>query len=168
MTGTQAAIPTSMTDPHSYPLEKRLIQRADRADEAVFMVDIGGSKGHDLMQVLNKHPDLPGALVLQDQAHVVAEATDLDPRIQTIAHDFLRPQPVVAARVYHLHRILLDWPDSVAYQIFIQIHVAMKPGYSKLLVNEIVMEEKGAHMPATGLDLIMMSIFSASRRTEAG
>lgn len=44
----------------------------------------------------------------------------------------------------------------------------MKPGYSKLLVNEIVIPAKGAHMASTGLDLVMMSVFAASQRTEEG
>ena len=44
----------------------------------------------------------------------------------------------------------------------------MKPGYSKLLVNEIVIPDKGAHMASTGLDLLMMASFAAAQRTETG
>ena len=44
----------------------------------------------------------------------------------------------------------------------------MKPGYSKLLVNEIIIPAKGAHMAATGLDFVMMAQLAASQRTEEG
>ena len=75
---------------------------------------------------------------------------------------------MIAARVYHLHRILHDWPDTLAHEILYHIRTAMKPGYSKLLVNEIIVPAKGAHMACTGLDLVMMAAFAATQRTEDG
>lgn len=165
---------------------------ADTADDAVFMVDIGGGKGHDLVEICRNHPNLPGLLVLQDQQSVIAEAVGLEARIHTMIHDFFSPQPVeckhspfsvprspfymiihltgliTAARVYHLHRILHDWPDTLAHDILSHIRTAMKPGYSKLLINEIVIPAKGAHMASTGLDLVMMAAFAAAQRTEGG
>ena len=39
-------------------------------------------------------------------------------------------------------------------------------GYSKLLINENVIPDKGAHWVSTALDMVMMANFSASERTE--
>ncbi|KAL8786872.1 MAG: hypothetical protein Q9195_008029 [Heterodermia aff. obscurata] len=168
MASTQAGLPTSLSDPRFYPFNERLVMDADKAEDAVFMVDVAGGKGHDLVEICRNHPDFPGLLVLQEQQSVIAEATGLEPRIQTMVHDFFSPQPVESARVYHLHRILHDWPDNLAHDILSHIRTAMKPGYSKLLINEIVIPAKGAHLASTGLDLVMMAVFSAAQRTEDG
>lgn len=42
----------------------------------------------------------------------------------------------------------------------------MKPGYSKLIINEWVVPEQGATWYMTAQDLNMMSLFSAMERTE--
>ena len=41
----------------------------------------------------------------------------------------------------------------------------MKPGYSRLLINENVMPTTGAHWETTGLDMIMLTLFSSEQRT---
>ena len=42
----------------------------------------------------------------------------------------------------------------------------MKPGFSKILINEIVIPDQNAHWLTTGLDLIVMGLLAASERTE--
>lgn len=42
----------------------------------------------------------------------------------------------------------------------------MEPGYSKLLINENVIPDTGAHWQATALDLVMMADFASQERTE--
>lgn len=42
----------------------------------------------------------------------------------------------------------------------------MTPGYSKLLINENVVPDIGAHCQATSLDLIMLADLGAKERTE--
>lgn len=42
----------------------------------------------------------------------------------------------------------------------------MKKGYSKLLINENVIPDKGAHCISTGLDMLVMAVFSGAERTE--
>lgn len=42
----------------------------------------------------------------------------------------------------------------------------MTPGYSKLLINENVVPNIGAHWQATSLDMIMMVDLAAKERTE--
>lgn len=41
----------------------------------------------------------------------------------------------------------------------------MTPGYSKLLINENVVPDTGAHWQATSLDLVMMIDLAAKERT---
>jgi hypothetical protein len=42
----------------------------------------------------------------------------------------------------------------------------MKKGYSKILFNENVIPDRGAHWRSTALDLLMMASFSSTERTE--
>ena len=42
----------------------------------------------------------------------------------------------------------------------------MKKGYSKLLINEIVIPDRNAHWLSTAIDMVMMVNFSAKERTE--
>lgn len=42
----------------------------------------------------------------------------------------------------------------------------MKPGYSKLLVNENVIPSTGAHWQVTGLDLMIYALMGAKERSE--
>lgn len=81
-----------------YPLRKRLVEGADSNPDAVFMVDIGGSQGQDFLRLLS-HVDateIPGRLVVQDQDHVVnaAGTGTLPSKIEKMAHDFFKPQPI--------------------------------------------------------------------------
>ena len=43
----------------------------------------------------------------------------------------------------------------------------MKPGYSKILINDMVVPLKGANVMTTTIDLNMASMFAAIERTEA-
>lgn len=42
---------------------------------------------------------------------------------------------------------------------------AMKPGYSKLLINEHVVPDTGAQWEMTGLDIMMLTLLSSRERT---
>ena len=81
-------------------------------------------------------------------------------------HDFFTEQPVKAARAYHLHSVLHDWPDDACKKILKQLVSVMKPGYSRLLLNEIVIPNKGAERRNTALDIWMAVLNSAKERTE--
>lgn len=64
-----------------------------------------------------------------------------------------------------MHSVLHDWPDEVCKSILKNIVGAMKPGYSKLLINENVIPDKGADWQATALDMMMITLFSSKERT---
>jgi len=83
-------------------------------------------------------------------------------------HNFFEPQPVRHARAYYLHSVLHDWPDANALQILENLKPAMKHGYSKLLLNEIVVLDRisTSSPQVTSFDLAMMGLCAAQERTE--
>ncbi|KAL2755543.1 hypothetical protein ACRALDRAFT_1076879 [Sodiomyces alcalophilus JCM 7366] len=158
----------SWMDDGFFPVQERLIDGADTSDpDAALLVDIGGSIGHDLDEFRRKHPDAPGRLVLQDLDRVLDQIVDLHPRIERMPYDFHTEQPVKGARAYYMHSVLHDWTDDVCDSILARVTAAMKPGYSKLLINENVIPGTGADWQATALDLVMLSLFTSKERTEA-
>lgn len=150
-------------DPGFYPVRERLIDGAAIKQDDVLLVDVGGSFGHDLLDFRRKWPHIPGRLVLQDLPEVISAVKDLHPSIEITAHDFFTEQPVKAARAYYLHSVLHDWPNDLCSKILANLVAAMKPGYSKLLVNENVIPNTGAYWETTSLDLIMMQLGSGQR-----
>ena len=170
-------------DPDFYPVEENLVKGAKTEFDAVFLVDIGGGKGHDLQELYQKHPKLPGKLILQDIKGVIeeAKASGLDEKIVPMEHDFFKKQPIIGtytyirkiyqltslgARAYYMHSCLHNWSDSKAHDILMSLKPGLMKGYSKLLINENVTPDQGAHWVSTGLDMVMMAILSASERTE--
>ncbi|CAI7584217.1 unnamed protein product [Penicillium manginii] len=156
----------SWMDEGFYPVEEKLISGAKTGPEEVFIVDVGGNKGHDLEEFKSKWPNSPGRLILQDQPHVLKEITTLNRAVEPMVHDFYTPQPIKGARAYFLHSILHDWNDAICQDILSKIVSAMAPGYSKILINENVVPDRGAHWQATSLDFIMMVDLAAKERTE--
>jgi hypothetical protein len=69
------------------------------------------------------------------------------------------------ARAYYLHSILHDWPDDVCINILSNIRPALKRGYSKVLINDNVIPDMGAHWEATGADIVMLAMLSARERS---
>lgn len=77
-----------------FPVQERLIKGAKTDPAAVFLVDIGGSVGHDLAEFVRKHPDTSGRLVLQDLSVVLGQIVFLDERIERTSYDFYTEQPL--------------------------------------------------------------------------
>jgi len=67
-----------------------------------------------------------------------------------------------------MHHTLHDWPDDQCVEIVRHVKKVMKPGWSRLLVNEHVIPDKGEGVSweARYLDLYMMVKFGARERTE--
>ena len=78
-----------------YPFEESLVEGSSSAEDAIFFIDIGGGNGHDIQEVCRNYPHVDKRMMLQDQASVIQKLPDkLDPRIQTMPHDFFQEQPV--------------------------------------------------------------------------
>ena len=62
--------------------------------------------------------------------------------------------------------ILHDWPDEKCAEILASLKPAMTPKYSRLLINEFVIPDTGAHWISTALDILMMAVYSSGERSE--
>jgi hypothetical protein len=150
-------------------LTKSLFENAVPGKTSVMLVDVGGSGGHDIQAFRAAKPTLEGRLILQDLPTTI---DSLDSNafsqegIEIMGHDFFTPQPVHGARIYYLKMCLHDWPDDDCAKILRHLRLAMTPGYSRILLDEIIVPDTGAHWFDTSVDLLMMEVHSAQERRE--
>jgi hypothetical protein len=150
--------------PEIYPTDT--IVSAAKPNRAL-VVDVGGSKGHDLEKFRLAHPDIPeGSLVLQDLPDVVNDVK-VEKTIAVQAYDFFTPEPVKGARAYFLHNVLHDWTDELATKILENVASAMEKGYSRLLIHESLISSLKPLARVTASDITMMACLSAKERTES-
>ncbi len=157
----------SWMDEGFYPVQERLIRGLDVEGDSSALIDVGGGLGLCLEEFRVKIPDWQGRLVLQEQEAVVKQVSGLDARIEAMAHDFFKPQPIRGARAYYLRSVLHDWPDERCRDILRQLKDAMKHGYSKILLDENVIADHGASWQHTSLDIYMMALVGSHERTES-
>lgn len=136
--------------------------------EVPLVVDVGGGIGRDMENLRQTLLPKTYPLMVQDLEHVVqqGQSRGVDQSITFLTHDFFQKQPITGARAYFMHGCLHDWPDNLALDILKHLKTAMEPGYSKLLICEIVQPER-AEESHRGIDLVMMGLLSAKERTEA-
>ncbi|KAI0183316.1 S-adenosyl-L-methionine-dependent methyltransferase [Xylaria flabelliformis] len=139
-------------------------------DSTVLFVDIGGAMGHQSIALKNRIPQVPGRIILQEQASIISEVqTNPMPGfqgIETQVHDFFTPQPIKGARVYYLRNILHDWPSSKCRDILENIKPAMTRD-SVILIDEMVLSERGVPWRAAQLDITMLACFAGLERSRA-
>ncbi|EPE27504.1 S-adenosyl-L-methionine-dependent methyltransferase [Glarea lozoyensis ATCC 20868] len=145
-----------------YPCREQILDGA--TSEGALIVDVGGGRGHDVDAFRVKFPG-SGRLVVQDLRPVIEGIEDLDVAIERQVYDFFTPQPDVGARVYFYHHILHDWSDEKCIEMLKSVRGAMKPGYSKLLLHEMIIPDVGASPFHAMLDLTMMTINGGMERT---
>ena len=146
-----------------YPVATKLGNTTDPS--RTLLVDIGGGIGHDLLAFHQQFPSIPGKLIVQDLATVVASAQNLPPGIEAMSHDFFDPQPIKGAKAYYLRNVLHDWPDKQARQILESVREAMS-GDSLLLINETVLPATKVGLYSAKVDFYMMAMFSSLNCTE--
>jgi hypothetical protein len=154
-------------DKDFYPVAERLIDGFDTSKNEVLLVDVGGGRGHDMQLFAAQHASHPGRLVLQDREPVIASIEKQEELpFACQAHDFFTPQPIKGARAYSLHSILHDWDDETGVRILENLRPALVPGYSRVLLNEIVLSEEHPTLAATSMDMMMMAHLGVRERTE--
>ena len=79
-------------------------------------------------------------------------------------HD-IAAKGVEGARAYYLRSIFHDWPDEACRTILRGLKPAMRPGYSKLIINDWVIPEQRAPLYPSLLDINMLALFSSMERT---
>lgn len=136
--------------------------------DAVLLVDVGGDSGFDALNFHKAWPKLPGRIILQDRPDKIDRFTTEDKEalkpVEAMGHDFFTPQLVKAAKAYYLKMVLHDWPDEDCQKILLNLRSAMKKGYSKILINDIVVAEQGADWYSTSIDMLMMATHGAQER----
>lgn len=178
-----------------YPVE-RLTAAASLDQEDVFVVDVGGNQGHDLVRFRGRYPDIPGRLVLQDLPAVVAGLECEG--VEAMGYSFLDPQPVkgksdthftsiyteflsssitvqkfltrilirLGARTYYFRAIFHDWPDEVCLKILRNTISAMDPAKSRILIVDFVLPDTETPLMQASLDIQMMSIGAGVERSK--
>ncbi|XWX01494.1 hypothetical protein V2A60_009522 [Cordyceps javanica] len=142
---------------------------AKKDPKRVLLVDVGGGKGQALKAIIQENPNIPPQrCVLQDQSGAIEEAISEDDtivkNIPKMISSFFEPQLIKGALVYHIRRVLNDYPDNEARVILQQCRDACD-GDSTVLVSEQILPDK----PSVGLaamDIYMMN-YGGKRRTYA-
>lgn len=97
---------------------------------------------------------------LQSSRLKVNKSTTLEKSIPKSCTDY-----DLGARAYFYHHILHDWSNEKCLEILGQLRKAMKPGYSKLLLHEMIIPEQGASPFHAMLDMTMMTFNSGMERS---
>ncbi|KAI4912708.1 hypothetical protein J4E90_006114 [Alternaria incomplexa] len=149
-----------------FPLEKYVHGSTTGDNHRTLFVDVGGGYGHQAREVLRRFPQLQGRVVLQDTHAAAIDSAKSIEGLKVVHHDFTQPQPVKGACVYYLRNILHDWPDQACYNILSQLKDALAPD-SVILLDELVIQDEGAHWYGASFDLLMMANYGAQERSLA-
>jgi hypothetical protein len=154
-------------DPGFYPVAERLVEGFDSRNNEALVIDVGGGRGHDAQQFVTQHKSHPGKVILQDHEPVIASIQDRDTLpFESQVYDFFTPQPVSTTRAYALHSILHDWGDEEGIKILENLKPLLKPGYSRVLLNEIVLSEEKPTIAATSMHMMMLAHMAVRERSE--
>lgn len=168
-----------------YPADEYLLEGFDSTQkDAILFVDVGGGRGHEIDKFLEKYPQDQHRMILQDLPHIVKDVEGARNK-NVIAYDFFTPQPIkgkpateslliaddiltkqcLGARCYHFRMIFHDWPDDHCIKILNNTASAMIPGYSKILISDVVLPDKGTTSWPARSDLTMMTMLAAMERS---
>jgi hypothetical protein len=149
-----------------YPIADRILKGAK--DDTKLLVDIAGGKGHDLQLFLDRFPEAKG-LVLQDLPQALEAATEkfLNPSVERVEYNFFTEQPIKGARAYFMHHIIHDWPEEQCLEILTRVHTAMTPGYSKLLIHDLILPDDHPNALQCMYDMAMLSFNGGKERSRS-
>ncbi|ROV88726.1 hypothetical protein VMCG_10045 [Cytospora schulzeri] len=146
-----------------FPAREKLIDGSN--PDTPLLVDIGGGRGHDLMEFSEQFPNA-GPLVLQDQQYVLDSATSLPDTVRKHTIDFFKESPVRGARIYFLKFVLHDWSDEASLTILRNISASMTKGYSYLVINDFILPDKDCPLISSLWDMQMMLVMAAMERSD--
>ena len=73
--------------------------------------------------------------------------------------------PCLGARAYFFRSVFHDWFQADAKAILTNIADAMKPGYSKLVIQDLILPDHGADLRQASLDITMYFMPEGIERT---
>ncbi|KAF2462880.1 S-adenosyl-L-methionine-dependent methyltransferase [Lindgomyces ingoldianus] len=133
---------------HLYPVKERLVAGFNADINPVLFLDVGGGYGQKSIALRQAFPDLPGKVVVQDMPV------------------FIDTAPVVEGIDFTVHDFFTEQPVKTCVKILSMLRPSLKPGYSKLLIHELIVPETGASTWAAVQDINMMSLAGVAERTE--
>lgn len=131
------------------------------------VLDVGGAQGHVLVDIMQRHPGVKGAIFELPKTAAVARqflAAKGFAECQVYEGDFLVSVPS-GFDAYFLKSVLHDWDDEKCVQILRNCKAAL-PENGRVLISEIVVEPgKPVGHPHRLIDLEMMVTFGGKERT---
>ncbi|KAK1954615.1 S-adenosyl-L-methionine-dependent methyltransferase [Colletotrichum sublineola] len=139
-----------------YPHQK-LVDGSD--PNSPLLVDIGGGIGQDILRFYTTYPEEASRIYLEDLPEVIADGHQksiVPNTVNKVEYNFFTPQPIKSARAYFMHHIIHDWPDASAQKILEMQKISMKPGYSRLLIYDHVLDDEKGFLGPASFDIGMM------------
>ncbi|MCI0408322.1 MAG: acetylserotonin O-methyltransferase [Acidobacteria bacterium] len=149
--------------------ENPAVADAASLSKARTLVDVGGSHGHLLAEVLRANPRLKG--VLFDLPSAVERARNapylnargISGRVELVGGDFFQSVPE-GADAYMMKYVLHDWDDALCIRILENCRRAMARGGRVLVVDTVIPNGNGPHWGKL-LDINMMVATGGRERT---
>ena len=151
--------------------------------ETVVFVDVAGGIGQQCALLKQKLPDLKGRVILQDLQPTIDHAMP-NPGVENTVIDMWEGQHVKGeiphldpstklkcanncpgARAYYMRNVLHDYPDQKCI-LLLQKTVEAMSSESVIIIDEIIIPNKGAHARSVQLDITMMISLASMERTE--
>ncbi|MBB5159514.1 methyltransferase [Saccharopolyspora phatthalungensis] len=162
------AFHAAMNDPNEPARNDELINALDLTG-VKRVVDVGGSEGSLLRDLLRSHPHIGG--VLFDTEEVVAHALadlrcgELADRCEIVSGDARESVPP-AGDLYLLRGVLHNWDDETCVRILSRCAEAAGPG-ARVVVLELLLDDTGRLSAAEAMiDLHMFVLLGARERAE--
>ena len=78
-----------------FPADVQLIRgfHAPEHPDGVLFVDVGGGRGHEVLEFIRRYPQLKGRMILQEVPDIVKQVEPTD-RMEVMEYDFFTPQPI--------------------------------------------------------------------------
>ncbi|PHH70098.1 hypothetical protein CDD82_7343 [Ophiocordyceps australis] len=152
---------------HVLDFETRFGQKTNSS--TILFVDVGGSTGSQCLALRQRYPNLPGRVMIQDRPEVVKQLKgkiDASANIEAEEHDIFTPQPVKGARAYYMRNIFHAWGDATCKDILVNAKAGMND-QSVMLIDEIVLPERGATAQGSEHDIEVMICVGGIERTKA-
>lgn len=146
-----------------------VLEALDEYDFSQFshLCDIGGGHGHLICNLLQKHPNLKGAVLelentIKDKDVLWANKMGLSDRCAYLAGDMFAKVP--RADAYMMKMILHDWSDEECIQILSNISKTSNNGARVFVVEHIVPEPHIPHFSKL-FDIHMLCALTGRERT---
>lgn len=131
-----------------FPAQERLL---DGAKEAMpLLVDVGGGKGHDVLDFHSKYPQEGRRLVLQDLASVTDDLVDLGPAVERMTYDFFTDQPVKGNAKPSREPQCVKMIGSLKHH---RVASILLPSHTPRLARLVLFEDLGAGQEGNGARL---------------